>query len=130
MEEELLNPGRTVVEPANLGDLLKYEAPNLYSRQQVTLSPGPALQLGTVLGRAPDGALVPVLLHLEVPMTPCAVLMHPVEASDMSREAVAIVRHAIVSRKALVWRDEGSPDAIEDAIQQLEQLGIVVRDSA
>ena len=37
-------------EPLNLGDLLKYEAPNLYSRDRVTVAAGQTLPLGTVLG--------------------------------------------------------------------------------
>jgi len=34
----------------NLGDLLKYEAPNLYSRDRITVAAGQTLALGTVLG--------------------------------------------------------------------------------
>lgn len=37
-------------EPMNLGDLLKYEAPNLYSRERVIVAAGQTLALGTVLG--------------------------------------------------------------------------------
>jgi hypothetical protein len=37
-------------EGLNLGDLLKYEAPNLYSRDQVTVAAGQNLPLGTVVG--------------------------------------------------------------------------------
>ena len=38
-------------EVLNLGDLLKYEAPNLYSRDQVTVAAGQnLLVLGTVVG--------------------------------------------------------------------------------
>ena len=35
-----------LAEPLNLGDLLKYEAPNLYSRDRVTVASGQNLQLG------------------------------------------------------------------------------------
>jgi hypothetical protein len=34
----------------NLGDLLKYEAPNLYSRDRVTVVAGQNLPLGAVVG--------------------------------------------------------------------------------
>ncbi|MCL9857071.1 head decoration protein, partial [Ralstonia solanacearum] len=37
-------------EPLNLGDLLKYEAPNLYSRERITVAAGQTLPLGTVVG--------------------------------------------------------------------------------
>ena len=39
-----------ITEGLNLGDLLKYEAPNLYSRDQVTVAAGQNLVLGTVVG--------------------------------------------------------------------------------
>jgi hypothetical protein len=39
-----------LAEPLNLGDLLKYEAPNLYSRDRVTVASGQNLPLGTVVG--------------------------------------------------------------------------------
>ena len=37
-------------ESMNLGDLLKYEAPNLYSRDRVTVVAGQTLPLGAVVG--------------------------------------------------------------------------------
>ena len=39
-----------LAELLNLGDLLKYEAPNLYSRDRVTVASGQNLPLGTVVG--------------------------------------------------------------------------------
>ena len=45
-----------ITEQNNLGDLLKYEAPNRYSRDVATIAAGQNLPLGTVLGRnASDG---------------------------------------------------------------------------
>ena len=40
----------TITETNNLGDLLKYEASNLYSRDQITVAKGQNLKLGTVVG--------------------------------------------------------------------------------
>ena len=40
-----------ITEQNNLGDLLKYEAPNRYSRDVATIAAGQNLPLGTVLGR-------------------------------------------------------------------------------
>ena len=58
----------TVSQPKNLGDLLKYEAPNLYSRDQDTVAAAQNLPLGTVVGRetatAKLKALDPVLKDL------------------------------------------------------------------
>ena len=38
-------------EPNRLGDVLKYEAPNHYSREECVLAQGQALKLGTVVGK-------------------------------------------------------------------------------
>ena len=40
-----------ITEQNNLADLLKYEAPNRYSRDVATIAAGQNLPLGTVLGR-------------------------------------------------------------------------------
>ena len=40
-----------IQETNNLGDLLKYEAPNLYSRDLATIAAGQNLLLGAVVGR-------------------------------------------------------------------------------
>ena len=42
---------KAIVELNNLGDLLKYELPNLYSREEVTAVRGENLTLGTIVGR-------------------------------------------------------------------------------
>jgi len=39
-----------ITESQNLGDLLKYEAPNLYSHDRVTVAAGQTLLLGAVVG--------------------------------------------------------------------------------
>jgi len=41
----------TKTQPNTLGDVLKYEAPNFYSREDVTVLSGQNLKAGTVLGR-------------------------------------------------------------------------------
>ncbi|MGL9779787.1 MAG: head decoration protein, partial [Wolbachia sp.] len=40
----------SITETNNLGDLLKYEASNLYSRDQITVAKGQNLKLGMVVG--------------------------------------------------------------------------------
>ena len=119
-----------LAEPLNLGDLLKYDAPNLYSRDRVTVASGQNLPLGTVLGivtasgkykqidpSAEDGTQVAA-----------GVLIQPCDASAADRtDGLLIVRHAIVSDHALAW-----PAAITSAeqlaaIAQLKALGVLVR---
>jgi len=51
----------TVTQSKNLGDLLKYEAPNLYSRDQDTVAAAQNLSLGTVVGRETASAKLKAL---------------------------------------------------------------------
>lgn len=123
----------TLTQAPNLGDLLKYEAPNLYSREQATVAAGQNLPLGAVVGRvtatsklkaldpaAGDGSEVAV-----------GVLALAVDATLIDREdAILIARHAIVARGALIWPAGVTTAQRAAAIAQLEARGIVVRDSA
>ena len=123
----------TLTQTPNLGDLLKYEAPNLYSREQATVAAGQNLPLGAVVGRvtatgklkaldpaAGDGSDVAV-----------GVLALAVDATLIDREdAILIARHAIVARGALVWPAGITAAQKAAAIAQLVARGILVRDSA
>ncbi|MBE7527457.1 MAG: head decoration protein [Thermomonas sp.] len=123
----------TVSQPKNLGDLLKYEAPNLYSRETDTVAAGQKLVLGTVLGRdttstklkafdpdATDGSEIAI-----------GILASDVDATLIDRDdALVIARHAIVARGALVWPTGITTAQKAAAIAQLTFLGVLVRDSA
>jgi len=123
----------TLTQAPNLGDLLKYEAPNLYSREQATVAAGQNLSLGAVVGidaatgklkaldpTASDGSEVAV-----------GVLALAVDATLIDREdAILIARHAIVARHALVWPVGITAAQKLAAIAQIEAHGILVRDSA
>ncbi|HDR3117530.1 head decoration protein [Pseudomonas aeruginosa] len=122
-----------IAQPQTLGDLLKYEAPNLYSRETDTVSAGQKLALGTVLGRdttstklkafdpdATDGSEIAI-----------GVLAGDVDATLIDRDdALVIARHAIVARGALVWPTGITAAQKAAAIAQLTFLGVLVRDSA
>jgi hypothetical protein len=123
----------TLTQAHTLGDLLKYEAPNLYSRDRATVAAGQNLPLGAVVGReaatsklkaldpaAGDGSEVAV-----------GVLAQAVDATLIDRDdALLIARHAIVARHALVWPAGVTAAQRLAAIAQLEARGILVRDSA
>lgn len=122
-----------LTEPKNLGDLLKFEAPNLYSREQVTIAAGQNLVLGTVLGKRTLGGEYQVLNPTATDGTEVAagVLAVDIDATLITREdGVMIARHATVSRVALVWPPAITVTERNTAIHQLETLGIVVRASA
>lgn len=121
-------------EANNLGDLLKYEAPNLYSREQLPIAAGQTLALGAVIGittstgraksvdpSATDGSQVAA-----------GVLLQGVDASSSTSASapvtgIAVVRHAIVADHALVWPTGITAAEKLTAIQQLQNLGMLVR---
>ena len=122
-----------IAQPKNLGDVLKYEAPNLYSRETDTVAAAQNLTLGTVMGRdtstaklkafdpdATDGSEIAI-----------GVLACDVDATLIDRDdAILIARHAIVARGALVWPSGITPAQRAAAEAHLTFLGVLVRDSA
>ena len=123
----------TLTQAPNLGDLLKYEAPNLYSREQATVAVGQNLPLGAVVGRVTATSKLKALDPSASDGTEIAagVLAQAVDATLIDREdAILIARHAIVARHALVWPAGITTAQQLAAIAQLEARGIVVRDSA
>ena len=122
-----------LAEPLNLGDLLKYEAPNLYSRDRVTVASGQNLPLGTVLGivtasgkykqidpSAEDGTQVAA-----------GVLLQACDATLIDRDdGLVVARHAIVASNAVVWPVGITTEQKAAAIAALEARGILIRQSA
>lgn len=122
-----------ITQRTNLGDLLKYEAPNLYSRETATIAAGQNLALGTVLGKTTaDGtwhALDPDAT--DGSETAAGVLAVDTDATLSNREdALLIARHAIVARSALIWPVGISAAQKAAADAQLASLGVLVRASA
>lgn len=120
-------------EPMNLGDLLKFEAPNLYSREAATVAAGQNLALGTVVGFATATGKAHVLdpAATDGSEVAAAVLMADCDATLADQtDAVLIRRHAIVARSALVWPAEITAPQQVAAEAQLEARGILVRESA
>ncbi len=123
----------SVTQPKNLGDLLKYEAPNLYSREQGTVAATQVLSLGTVVGRETATAKLKALDPAATDGTEAAVgvLGNDIDATLADRpDAILIARHAIVARGAVVWQSDITAPQQATAIAQLAALGILVRDSA
>ncbi|ALN88537.1 bacteriophage lambda head decoration D family protein [Lysobacter capsici] len=114
----------------NLGDLLKFEADNLYSRDQVTIAPNQSLVLGQIVGRvsgsnhvaafdpaATDGREIAIGVAI-VPIT---------TTKDASPDGLIIARHAAVADHALVWSAAITPEQHAAAVEQLRALGVLVR---
>lgn len=123
----------SIQEALNLGDLLKYEAPNLYSRDVATVASGQNLVLGTVVGRAPvTGKLSPIDPDaLDTSAEAVGVLAFSIDATAADRDdALLIARHAIVASHALAWPAGITPTQKATAIAQLSARGVLVRTSA
>ena len=120
-------------EPNNLGDLLKYEAPNLYSRDLATVAAGQQLSLGTVVGLESATNKLHALDPTATDGTEVAigVLATDVDATLIDvDDALLIARHAIVASKAVVWPAGISAAEQATAISQLKTLGVLVRAAA
>ncbi len=119
-----------ITEGKNPGDLLKYEAPNLYSRDQVTVGAGQNLLLGTVVGLVTATAK---LKQIDPSATDgsqyaAGVLMQSVDATLIDREdGLMLARHAIVADHALAWPAAITAAEKQAVVEQLKSLGILVR---
>jgi hypothetical protein len=123
----------SITQSKNLGDLLKYEAPNLYSREAATVAAGQNLQLGTVLGKkTADGKLYALNPSAaDGTQNAIGVLATDTDATLIDRDdAITVARHAIVARNALIWPAGTTAPQKAAAEAQLAALGILVRDSA
>lgn len=117
-------------EPTNLADLLKYEAPNLYSRDEVIVAVGQTLALGAVVGRitasreivaldpaANDGREIAAGVLIEAITT----------TATERRRSLIVARHAIVFGGALVFAPTLTAEQTAAALAQLATLGVLVR---
>lgn len=117
-------------EGLNLGDLLKYEAPNLYSRDQVTVAAGQVLALGAVVGVITASSKVKVVdpSASDGSEVAAGVLIQAVDANMADRDdGLIVARHAIVADHALVWPTGITVAEKKSASAQLKALGILVR---
>jgi hypothetical protein len=120
-------------EPNNLGDLLKYEAPNLYSRDLATVAAGQQLSLGTVVGLESATNKLHALDPTATDGTEIAigVLATDVDATLIDVDDVLLIaRHAIVASAAIIWPAGISAAEKATAISQLKTLGVLVRAAA
>lgn len=120
-------------EPKNLGDLLKYEAPNLYSRDLATVAAGQQLSLGTVVGLESTTNKLHALDPTATDGTEVAigVLARDVDATLIDvDDALLISRHAIVASAAIIWPAGITAAEQATAISQLKTLGVLIRAAA
>ena len=119
-----------ITEGLNLGDLLKYEAPNLFSRDQVTVASGQTLPLGAVVGIVTATGKVKQIdpSATDGSQYAAGVLMQPCDAALIDREdGLMAARHAIVADHALTWPAAITVAEKQAAILQLKSLGVLIR---
>jgi len=117
-------------EGMNLGDLLKYEAPNLYSRDRVTVAAGQNLALGAVVGMVTATGKVKQIdpSAEDGSQVAAGVLLQNCDATLADRDnGLVVARHAIVSDHALVWPEAITAAEKASAMAQLKALGVLVR---
>ncbi len=117
-------------EAMNLGDLLKYEAPNLYSRDRVTVAAGQNLPLGAVVGMITATGKVKQIdpSATDGSQYAAGVLMQRCDAALAERDdGLMVARHAIVSDHALQWPTGITAAEKASAVAQLKALGVLVR---
>jgi len=115
-----------------LGDSLKYEAPNLYSRDTETVISGQNLAVGTVVGKITASSKITILAPAAVDgsQTAVGVMVAAVDASGGDKLGPMIARHAIVSDKGIVWPGGITSPQKVTATGQLKTAGILIREGA
>ena len=119
-----------ITEGLNLGDLLKYEAPNLYSREQVTVAAGQNLALGAVVGRITASAKFKVFdpAATDGSELPAGILLGACDATLIDRDdAMLLARHGMVASNAVVWPAGITVEQKATALAQMSSLGVLVR---
>ncbi|WP_353271711.1 head decoration protein [Wolbachia endosymbiont (group A) of Nomada goodeniana] len=118
----------SITETNNLGDLLKYEASNLYSRDQITVAKGQNLKLGTVVGCDTKDGLIKSLnpTATDGTQTAIGVITSDVNATETTK-AVIITRIAMLADHAVVWPANITEEQKATAIKQLDARGIIIR---
>lgn len=115
-----------------LGDWLKFEEDNLFSRDEVTVISGQNLGTGTVIGKITASGKITQLAPgaSDGSENAAGVLLLPVDATTGDQAGVIIARHALCSDNGLVWPAGITGPQKTAAINQLKVLGILVREGA
>ena len=123
-----------LVQPASLGDILKYELNPNYTRETITLLAGIAYPVGSVLGRITASGLYTLASDAgtDGAEVAAAVLLYSVDAMLADTVSVVIARGPAIISSANLTFDASVNDAAKTAakITELAALGIIVRDTA
>ena len=113
-----------------LGDLLKFEEENLYSRDTITVAAGQNLLLGTVLGMLGSKAVALSPAATDGSEKAIGILIDDVDATAADSESVMVSRNATVSDRYVIWPTGITATQKSAAIAELNVLGVVLRQGA
>lgn len=121
-----------ITEQENLGDLLKYEGDNLFSREDIIVNTGQNIAFATVVARLNTGGNIVTLNSGGGGGNDIAVgiICDDVNASTAAKKSWMIARHAIVAEDAVIWPAGTTANQMATAISQLKALGILIRKDA
>lgn len=118
----------TLTEGNYQGDLIRYEADNRYSREEITVASGADLKIGSVLGKITASGKYVISLPgaSDGSQTPAAVLVTFAAAATADAKAVALVREAKLNRSALIFGSTINDSTKRNtAVAALKTVGIV-----
>lgn len=123
-----------LVQPASLGDVLKYELNPNYTRETITLIAGSNYPVGSVLGRITASGFYTLASDggADGAEVAAAVLLYAVDATLADTPGVTIGRGPAIISPASLTYDASVDDAAKTAtkITELATLGIIARDAA
>lgn len=122
----------SITEQSNLGDLLKYEGDNQFSREDIVVNTGQNIAFGTVVGRLNSSGNIVTLNSGGGAGNDIAVgvIGDDVNASTATKKSWMIARHAILAEDAVVWPAGTTATQMNTATSQLKALGILIRKDA
>lgn len=121
-----------LTEPDRLGDLIKLEEDQYYSRDEVTVELGQTLTPGMVV--AMHGSSMQI-----IQINPGAgdgqgdaygIATEEVDATTEVKKTVIIARHALIAEDAIIWPTGISNGQLENGLEDLRALGIILRKDA
>ena len=122
-----------LVQPASMGDVLKYEVNPNYTRETIILLAGIAYPVGSVLGRVTASGLYTLASDggVDGAEIAAAVLLYSVDAMLADTAGVVIARGPAIISPADLTYDASVNDAAKTAtkIAELAASGIIARDA-
>lgn len=113
-------------EPNYLGDAIKWEESNMYSRRKITVASGNSVVMLEVMGKlTADGKYVPLApAAADGSEVAAGIMIGAVDASAADAEGVILESDSLVAMDNLVWPDGITAPQKATAIAELEALGV------